>query len=89
MKALSLLIAAVLLAGCGINPTKPEIQYVEVPVKVPCIERVPEKPVYRTGVGEYPGEKEAALILADDFEKAERYGVEWEAAAAGCVKTGE
>lgn len=79
--------AAVFLSGCALLQPKPaDVQRVEIPVKVPCIERAPAKPVYRTGVGPYPGEKQAALILADDFERAEQYGAAWEAAAAGCVK---
>lgn len=85
MKALALAALAIFLAGCAHSQPKPEIQYVEVSVKVPCIDKAPTKPVYRTGVGPYPGEKEAALILADDFEKAEQYGEAWSAAAAGCL----
>lgn len=80
------LIAALALAGCATKPsTEQKVVTVQVPVRVPCIEKVPERPVYRTGSGEYPGEKAAAKILADDFEIAERYGSSWEAAAAGCI----
>lgn len=86
MRLLVIVAALAVLAGCAHNQPKQDIQRIEVPVKVPCIERAPAKPVYRTGVGPYPGEKQAALILADDFERAEQYGAAWEAAAAGCVK---
>jgi hypothetical protein len=74
------------MAGCG-GRVQPEqkIVTVQVPVIKPCIEKAPARPVYQTGKGEYPGEKAAAKILADDFEKAEQYGADWEAAAAGCL----
>jgi hypothetical protein len=58
---------------------------VQVKVKEPCIDKVPRRPAYQTGRGEYPGEAAAAQALAADFERAEQYGVQWEAAAAGCL----
>jgi hypothetical protein len=80
-----ILIAMLVLAGCSTVPEK-EIVRVEVKVRIPCINKAPIRPTYKTGKGDYPGEKMAALILADDLEKAEQYGTNWEAAAAGCIK---
>lgn len=80
--------ALLLLSACA--STKPEIQIrevvntVKVPVKVPCIDKAPARPVYQFGKGEPPSDKEMAAILAEDFEKAEQYGLAWEVAAAGC-----
>lgn len=83
--------AALLLAGCAgtqqAEAPRQQIKTVEVRVKVkePCIDAPPQRPQYQTGRGEYPGDKEAAAILAADFERAEQYGYQWEAAAAGCL----
>lgn len=83
----AILIAALALSGCATPATEaPKVITVQVKVKEPCIAQAPERPVYQTGKGEYPGEKAAAKILADDFEMAERYGTAWEAAAAGCIQ---
>lgn len=76
---------AALLAGCAHDPVPPVTTTVYVKVTEPCIKQEPVKPEYRTGKGPWPGDKAAAAILADDFEKAEQYGVQWEAAATGCV----
>lgn len=79
-----------MLAACS---TTPEIQYrdvikeVKVPVSVPCIKKKPVRPDYQFGVGEMPSDTDMAAILAEDFEKAEQYGLAWEAAAAGCSVT--
>lgn len=83
MRVLLIFAMAIILAGC--MTTQPKPQSVEVQVRVPCIKNAPTKPVYLTGKGEYPGGKAAAQILAKDFENAEQYGNEWEAAAAGCL----
>lgn len=75
-----------LLGGCATAP-QPRQQVVEVKIKVkePCIDKAPTRPQYQTGKGAYPGDIAAAAMLASDFEKAEQYGVQWEAAAAGCM----
>lgn len=74
------------LAGCaGQQVPAPAVTVATVKVKEPCIAKVPERPAYETGRGQYPGDKAAAAILAKDFEKAEQYGTAWEAAAAGCI----
>lgn len=75
---------AFVLTGCKTVPEKVTTVYVKV--KEPCIEREPTKPTYRFGKGEKPKtDAEKAMILADDFEKAEQYGTDWKAAAAGCI----
>lgn len=86
MKRVCILMAlAALLAGC--NTLQPRIETVEVkvPVKVPCIDAAPAAPVYKTGVGPYPGEAVALQLLAADFEEAKNYAKRWEAVAIGCV----
>lgn len=87
MTRLSAVVLALLLGGCA-HRIEQKVVTVHVPTPVPCIaaEDVPVKPEYRTGRGEYPGEKEAAQMLAADFEAAEQYGIAWEAAAAGCIE---
>lgn len=77
------IVLALALAGCA---TQQEPQTIKVEVIKPCIKEAPKRPAYKTGKGAYPGEKEAAAILAADFEKAEQYGTAWEAAAAGCIQ---
>lgn len=78
--------AIVALAGCAGRPGPVEkVTTVMVTVKEPCIEQAPARPVYQYGKGEWPGGKAAAMILADDFEKAEQYGHDSEAAVAGCL----
>jgi hypothetical protein len=72
------------LTGCASAPEQ-KVVTVQVKVKEPCIDKVPRRPVYQTGKGDYPGDAAAAQALAADFERAEQYGVQWEAAAAGCL----
>lgn len=80
------LAAVVALAGCGWRQVPPpKVVTVQVKVKEPCIASPPSRPPYQTGKGDYPGERAAAKALADDFERAEQYGHQWEAAAAGCL----
>lgn len=87
----SLLIAEMLALALGVSAcasapeVAPKVTTVQVKVKEPCIDKAPERPAYRTGKGAYPGEKAAAVILAEDFERADQYGRQWEAAAAGCM----
>lgn len=86
MRALICILLAGCVAGCATTPA-PRQQVVEVKVKVkePCIDKAPKRPEYQTGKGAYPGDATAAAMLASDFEKAEQYGTQWEAAAAGCM----
>lgn len=78
-----------MLAACASTPTTPKVTTIYVPVKEPCISKAPDRPAYRYGKGNYPGDKAAAALLAADFEAAEQYGNAWELAATGCVKTND
>ena len=82
-------LAAIFMAGCASTPDEPpKATMVFTKVKEPCISKTPKKPVYRFGKGVRPKSDAAmAQVLAEDFEAAEQYGTEWEAAAAGCVIT--
>lgn len=87
MKKIACVAFAALLAGCQTSPPA-EIKtvIVEKLVPVPCIEKAPDRPVYKTGKGPEPSDIEKGAILIGDFEAAEQYGTDWEAAAAGCIK---
>lgn len=88
MKLLTVALAALLLAGCAGVEVKTEVVEVKVPVAVPCITKRPDRPTYQFGQGEWPGEKAAALLQSKDLEAAKQYGIDWEAAAAGCTMKG-
>lgn len=86
MMRAAVVLAAAMLAGCATKPPAArEVVEVKVKVKEPCIDKAPKRPQYQTGKGAYPGDAAAAAMLAADFEKAEQYGAQWEAAAAGCL----
>lgn len=77
------------LSACGHAPerrVRVETVEVKVPVKVPCIDRVPTRPAYQYGVGVWPGTETALGQLIADLEAAKSYGSQWEAAAIGCEK---
>lgn len=81
-----LIAMALALAGCQTTPPpKPEVVTVHVKIKEPCISKAPDRPTYKTGQGAYPGDKVAASLLAEDFEKADQYATQWETAAIGCL----
>ena len=86
MRIFVIALLAALLAGCASAPIQQKVVTVQVKVREPCIPVAPDRPNYVTGKGAYPGEKEAARALANDFESAEQYGRNWEAAAAGCLQ---
>lgn len=85
MRILPLLLC---LTACAAPQQQEIVKTVEVRVKDPCIDAVPQKPVYKFGKGARPSDAEMARILAADFELAESYGRAWEAAATGCVVIG-
>lgn len=85
MMRLWILLPALLLGGCFGREVKTEVVEVRVPVSVPCLGDAPARPAYRFQAAEWPGEKEAALLLINDLEAAKQYGTAWEAAAAGCL----
>lgn len=88
MRNIAVLAVAALLAGCGATtPTiKTEVIQVDKIVRAPCIDKAPEKPVYRVGRDAALDGKGKAEALIRDFEAAEQYGTAWEAAASGCIK---
>lgn len=87
MKKIACALFAVALCGCNTTPPAPATQIVQVDklVKVPCVAKKPDRPVYQFGKGAAPSEIEQGAILIADFEKAEQYGYAWEAATAGCM----
>lgn len=89
MERVIILALALALSGCHFGQVKPpeqKIVYVDKPIKVACVDKAPEKPVYQYGKGDEPSGKEKAGILISDKEAAQRYATAWEAAAAGCIK---
>ena len=78
---------ALALSGCGLF--RHEVQIIKVPVEIACLKDVPDRPEYLFPVVKAPETPpEAALAakaLAKDFEAADLYGRQWEAAAAGCI----
>lgn len=86
----AILIALAILAGCTTNePRKPaEVITAKVVVAAPCIEpdKVPVRPILRTGSGPYPGGVIASQELIRDKEALDMYATAWEVAAAGCLK---
>ena len=75
---------ALILAGCGTVPCKPET--VMVPVSVGCLGDTSARPASLRRVGEYPGGKAAAQAALIDADAWESYSVTLEAAMAGCRK---
>lgn len=87
MKRITCMLALALLVGCQATPQEqPAPVQVDRLVPVACIDKRPERPVYRYGKGPEPSDIEKGAILVEDFEKAEQYGIAWETAAAGCIK---
>ena len=75
---------AVLLAGCASAPPAPV--RVEVPVMVPCIGEVPERPAYEfEKLPSTATDGEIVLALARDWPRGRKYEVELEAVIAGCI----
>ena len=78
------ILCAAMLAGCGTAPPAPV--RVEVPVMVPCIGGVPERPAYEFGqlpVSATDGE--VILALARDWPRGRKYEGELEAIIEGCL----
>lgn len=78
-----LAILAVLLAGCASAPPAPA--RVEVPVMVPCIDKVLLRPAYE--FDQLPAsakDGEIILALARDWARGRKYEGELEAVLAGC-----
>lgn len=76
------LLSVLLLAGCA---SPPEPQIVKVPVHVPCLGPLPERPAVTFGTGPYPGDKEAAQAALLDSLAFQGYSTKLETAMAGCI----
>ena len=71
------------LAGCASAPPAPQL--VEVPVLIPCVKEVPQRPNYefdRLAPGVTNGEM--VLALARDWPRSKKYEGELEAVIEGC-----
>ena len=79
---LAVLAAAMLLAGCA---TRPPIE-TKVPVAVGCVGAVPARPAVTFGVGDWPGDKGAAIATQVDSLAFQSYTTVLEAIIAGCPK---
>ena len=74
---------AVLLAGCASAPPAPV--RVDVPVMVPCIGEVPQRPVYEFDkLQPAATDGEIILALARDWSRGRKYEGELEAVIKGC-----
>lgn len=76
------------LAGCGSAPRA--LQRVEVPVSTPCIQSVPQRPVYEFDqLAPVASDGEIVLALARDWPRGRKYEAEMEAVIAGCIPLDE
>jgi hypothetical protein len=75
------LLILLVLTGCASQ----EPVQVKVPVHVPCIDKIPERPHSQFGNGEYPGDKAAAQAALLDAFAWEQYATLLEIQLAGCV----
>ena len=80
---LASLAAAVLLSGCGSTPPAP--QRVEIPVFIPCVKAVPQRPAYEFDqLTPAVTDGEIVLALARDWLHGRKYEGELEAALVSC-----
>lgn len=88
MKALILISISTLCTLSGCSPFQKAQRY-DVPVVVPCLKNPPERPVYLfKSLPPAMSDVESAeqvRTLWKDFERADKYGRDWETAAAGCL----
>jgi hypothetical protein len=82
----SILLAAVLLAGCGTTASRVEIQRVNVAVPVECKEPIPDRPVMPTEALR-PGATVDQFTQAAQAEIERREGYEGQLAAALAICT--
>lgn len=86
MKKITVALIAAALSGCASAPTETQkVVEVDKPVAVSCLGTIPARPTYMYGKGVEPSDIEKGGILIKDFEAAEKYGTDWEAATAGCL----
>ncbi|MGK5024579.1 hypothetical protein [Janthinobacterium sp. RB2R34] len=78
------IISIVLLTGCASAPQTPV--RVEVPVLVPCIGEVPQRPVYEFDkLPSTATDGEIVLALARDWARSRTYEQTLQATISGCV----
>lgn len=71
------------LTGCGSAPLA--LQRVEVPIFIPCVKEVPQRPVYEFDqLAPAATDGEIILALAKDWPRGRKYESEIEAVVAGC-----
>jgi hypothetical protein len=70
---------ACMLAGCATKPVT-----VQVPVSVPCVGTVPDRPGSTFGAGKWPGDKAAAQAALIDAALWQGYAIKLEVVVAGC-----
>lgn len=76
---------AVLLGGCTSTPPPAPVR-VEVPVMVPCLGQVPERPAYEFDkLVPMATDGEVILALARDWTRGRKYEGELEAVVAKCL----
>jgi hypothetical protein len=71
-------VIACTLAGCATKPTA------MVPVSVPCVGAVPDRPGSAFGAGKWPGDKAAAQAALIDAALWQGYATKLEVVVAGC-----
>lgn len=77
-----------LLAGCSSAPPAPV--RVEVPVMVPCIGEMPQRPAYEFDKLSVPAtDGEIVLALARDWARGRGYEYVLEAVIVGCASNGK
>lgn len=79
-----LLLISMLLTGCASSP--PTTQTVEVPVYVPCVAELPQRPAFefdKLSADASDGSK--VMALARDWLRARIYEGKLEAVVAGCA----
>jgi hypothetical protein len=88
MKAV--VIACLLLAGCGSTQVQKTTLEVPVPVKVPCVNTKPERPVYETPKINIDKTTDGELLLATarDWVRSRAYEKKLEAIVEGCSTLG-
>ena len=81
-----LMLVVFTLCACGSCPTKTELVYVDVPVSVPCVKQVPEKPLFAVSLVKSTDDL-PTLVDAYMVERHQRiaYEAKLEAVITGCV----
>jgi hypothetical protein len=79
MEMMRLILLCAALAGCATNPGT-----AKVPVSVPCVGAVPDRPGSTFGAGKWPGDKAAAQAALIDAALWQGYAMKLEVVVTGC-----